>query len=131
MAENRPPRRLGPHATRSGEPFLDDRERSNRARQAAEALFAPKPPTAAAPVSPAGPASEQLIPAPLVPSRRAAVRREAVVPSTGPQPPVSGDIPASQLARIRTWVRYGMTVAQVAKVYGVPPDEIERVLRKP
>ena len=49
----------------------------------------------------------------------------------GPQPPVSGEIPASQLARIRTWVKYGMTVAQVAKVYGVPVDEIERVLRKP
>jgi hypothetical protein len=27
-------------------------------------------------------------------------------------------------------VKYGMTVAQVAKVYGAAVDEIERVLRK-
>jgi hypothetical protein len=140
MAENHPPRRLGHNIPRSGEPFPDDRERVNRARQAAEALFAPKPRTAAAPASPAGPdslagpgsgktgpASEQLIPA--APSRPPAVR-EAVVPPTGPKPAPGSQIPASQLARIRTWVKYGMTVAEVAKVYGVPADAIERALRE-
>jgi hypothetical protein len=32
--------------------------------------------------------------------------------------------------RIRTLVKYGMTVAQVAKVYGAGVGEIERILRK-
>jgi hypothetical protein len=63
-------------------------------------------------------------------SRPAPARREAVVPPTGPKPPAGGDIPASQLARIRAWVKYGMTVAQVAEVYGVSVGEIERVLGK-
>jgi len=36
----------------------------------------------------------------------------------------------SQFARIRTWVKYGMTVSQVAQVYKVTVEEIERILRK-
>ena len=38
--------------------------------------------------------------------------------------------PASQFARIRTWMRYGMTVAEVAQVYEVTVEEIERNLQK-
>jgi hypothetical protein len=55
-----------------------------------------------------------------------------IVPATDPKPELAarGEIPASQLARIRTWVKYGMTAAQVAEVYGVPASEIERALRK-
>ena len=37
-------------------------------------------------------------------------------------------IPGSEFGRIRTLAKYGMTVAQVAKVYGVTADEIERIL---
>jgi hypothetical protein len=36
----------------------------------------------------------------------------------------------SQFARIRTFAKYGMTVAQVAKVYSAAIGEIERVLRQ-
>jgi hypothetical protein len=39
-------------------------------------------------------------------------------------------IPRSQFARIRTWVKYGMTAAQVAGVYGVAVGVIERILRQ-
>jgi hypothetical protein len=39
-------------------------------------------------------------------------------------------IPKSQFARIRTWVEYGMTTAQVAAVYGVAIDLIEDILRQ-
>jgi hypothetical protein len=38
-------------------------------------------------------------------------------------------IPRSQFVRIRM-VKYGMTVAQVAKVYGVDAGEIARILRQ-
>jgi hypothetical protein len=40
------------------------------------------------------------------------------------------EIPQSQFARIRTWVDYGMTAAQVAAVYGVAIDVIEAILRQ-
>ena len=40
------------------------------------------------------------------------------------------EIPASEFARIRTWAKYGMTVAQVADFYGVAVGEIERILHK-
>jgi hypothetical protein len=39
-------------------------------------------------------------------------------------------IPRSQFVRIRTLVKYDMTVAQVAKVYGVDAGEIARILRQ-
>ena len=38
-------------------------------------------------------------------------------------------IPPSQFARIRALVKYGMTVVQVAEVYGVAVDDVERILR--
>jgi hypothetical protein len=63
-------------------------------------------------------------------STPAVVQREARVLPNVPKPPAAGEIPASQLARIRSWVKYGMTVPQVAAVYGVSVAEIERVLRK-
>ena len=40
------------------------------------------------------------------------------------------EIPSSQFARIRAWAKYGMTAAQVAGVYGVAVDAIERILRQ-
>ena len=40
------------------------------------------------------------------------------------------EIPRSQFARVRTWVKYGMTASQAAEVYGVAVGEVERILRK-
>jgi hypothetical protein len=40
------------------------------------------------------------------------------------------EIPISKFARIRAWVEYGMTAAQVAAVYGVAVGAIERILRQ-
>ena len=130
MADNRPPRRPG--RLSSGEPFPDPRERANRARRAAEALFAPKPRSAETSNSSAGPAAERLAAAPraVETSRTAGVHHKTVPPLAMPKPATGSEIPASQLARIRTWVKYGMTVAQVAEVCGVPVAEIERLLGK-
>jgi hypothetical protein len=50
---------------------------------------------------------------------RQTVRREA------------GTIPAPQFGRIRALTSYGMTQAQVAELYGVSVDEIERIVREP
>jgi uncharacterized small protein (DUF1192 family) len=110
MAQNRPPRPPGHHGANSGERYPNDRERIDRARRAAEALFAPKPRVAEAPTPPP-------------------VRREVVAPPV-PRAPPPREVAESQAARIRTWVKYGMSVAEVAEVCGVPIHEIERVLRQ-
>ena len=44
--------------------------------------------------------------------------------------PTAREIPRAEFARIRVWVKYGMTAAQVAQVYGVAVADIKRILRK-
>ena len=40
------------------------------------------------------------------------------------------EIPASQFGRVRALTSYGMTREQVAELYGVTVDEIERVMSR-
>jgi hypothetical protein len=108
----------------------DDRERIARARQAAEALFTAKPAVSILAV-PDTPPADQSARKPRVlriTSPPAARHDEPESPVT-PAPP-SREIPRSQFARIRTLARYGMTIGQVAQVYGVALSEIERILRQ-
>ena len=51
--------------------------------------------------------------------RKAAVKREA------------REIPVSQFGRVRALTSYGMTRVQVAELYGVTVDEIEKIIRRP
>jgi hypothetical protein len=103
------------------------------ARQAAEALFTPKPP----PISPraaaeAPPPTNQAPRKPRVLpilSPAAPVRHAERETPAAPAPQTVRQIPRSLFGRIRTLVQYGMTVAQVAEVYGVAADEIARILR--
>jgi DNA-binding transcriptional regulator YiaG len=37
-------------------------------------------------------------------------------------------IPATEFARIRTLAEYGMTIAQLAEIYGVSVGEIQRIV---
>ena len=60
----------------------------------------------------------------------APVRHEAVEAWGSSEQQTTPEIPESQLARIRALVKYGMTVPQVAEVYGVAVGEIARILRK-
>ena len=55
---------------------------------------------------------------------------QAEAPTGAEDERVSTEIPTLQFARIRAWVEYGMTVAQVAAIYGVAVDVIERILRQ-
>ena len=41
------------------------------------------------------------------------------------------EIPASQFGRVRTLTNYGLTRAQVADLYEVTIDEIDRIIRRP
>lgn len=111
-------------------PRADDRERITRARQAAEALFSAKPPVSR-PLVPDTPPADQSARKPrvlgFVPS--APVGVEEVKPPVRPEQQMPGAIPRSQFARIRALVKYGMTVAQVAAVYGIAVGDVERILR--
>jgi hypothetical protein len=110
----------------------DDRRRLTSAHQAAEALFKPKRQIPEQSIREgAAPAAESvrkprvLTILPTAP----VIRHEAEAPIS-PQQQVAPEIARSQFARIRTWVRYGMTARQVAEVYGVAVGEIERIVRK-
>ena len=123
----------------------NDRERSNRTRQNAEDLFKPKPQTTRdVPMSAPNVAS----------STETQPRRQPRIFSIPPAVPISAakvepaaepkqirrkatakretrQIPVSQFGRVRTLTSYGMTWAQVAELYGVTVDEIDRILRRP
>ena len=110
----------------------DDRDRITRARQAAEALFTPKPQPNEPSVSDPAPSAEQPARKPRVLAilSPAPVRNEEVAPPVDPAPRTTREVPRSHHARIRTWVQYGLTIPQVAEVYGVAVGVIERILRQ-
>jgi hypothetical protein len=106
----------------------DDRERTTRIRQAAEALFITKPPVST-PSVPDNPPTNQSARKP----RMLRIISPSPVHHDEPESPIAPaplapEVPHSQFARIRTLARYDMTVAQVADVYGVPVSQIERIL---
>ena len=110
----------------------DDRERMTSARQAAEALFTPKRQVTEQPVPdsvpPAEPSARKpriLSALPPAPSRH----DQAEAPASSEER-MKIEIPVSQFARMRAWVKYGMTAAQVAEVYGVAVGVVERILRR-
>ena len=119
----------------------NDRERIDRARQEAENLFRPKRAaldTDAAELNGSSPND-------LHPRRQPRVFR---IPPVVPMATARGDvptarfraprqrperratlkIPAAQFGRVRALVDYGMTRTQVAELYGVGIDEVERIL---
>ena len=123
-----------------------DREGINRARQIAEDLFKPKQQTARAdvptsvpndassaetqprrqprifaipPAVSKGTAKVEPAAEPKQIRRRATAKRE------------TREIPVSQFGRVRALTNYGMTHAQVAELYGVAVDEIDRIIRRP
>ena len=116
------------------QPGGDDRERITRAHQEAEALFRSKPPVGA-PLAPESstPGDHQSARKPrvlgiILPARPA--RREVVQAPVSPEPAATCQIPRLQFARIRTWVKYGMKVTQVAEVYRAAVGDIERIIRQ-
>ena len=120
------------HRQQQHHPRGDDRERITSARLAAEALFTPKRRAVDPSASASVPSAEQ-------PARKprvlpilspAPVRDEEVPAPVDPEPRTTRDVPRSHHARIRTWVKYGLTISQVAEVYGVAVGVIERILRQ-
>jgi hypothetical protein len=113
-------------------PRGDDRERITTARRTAEALFTPKRQPVEPSVSDPAPSAEQSPRKPRVLAvlSPAPVRNKEAAAPVNPEPRTTRDIPRSHHARIRTWVKYGLTVPQVAEVYGVAVGVIERIVRQ-
>ena len=108
----------------------DNRAPSTSARQAAEALFTPKPQR----IEPSGretASAGEAVRKPRVLTIAAAVPvpRDEPASLTKAKPPRKPVIPAAHVVRIRAWLKYGMTAAQVAEMYGVAAGEVERILR--
>jgi hypothetical protein len=85
------------------------------------------------------PSAERPRPRPSDPARKPRVlsilspapdRNNDVAAPVNPEPRTTRHIPRSHHARIRTWVNYGLTIPQVAEVYGVAVGVIERILRE-
>jgi hypothetical protein len=113
-------------------PGGDDRERTTRARQAAEALFTPRRQVAEPSAADSLPSTDQPVRKPRVLgiSSPLPVRLEEAKAPVAPEPQATPEIPRSKFARIRSLIKYGMTVSQTTKVYGVAVGEIERILRQ-
>jgi hypothetical protein len=107
----------------------DNRDRMMGVRQAAEALFAPKPKRVEPSIGEVAPAGEA-VRKPCVLAAIGAIPAEHAEPKEALAKPAGKPlIPTAHVARIRAWLTYGMTTAQVAEMYGVAAGEIERVLR--
>jgi hypothetical protein len=119
----------------------DDHAQVTKAREAAEALFKPnKVERTEAPTSASVAASPPDHPAPRVPRiipmpSTMPVTEGTLAPSTDPRPKSRREtirrrteVPASQHDRVRALAGYGMTVDEVAELYGVQVGVIERIV---
>jgi hypothetical protein len=123
----------------------NNRDKINRARQAAEELFKPTQPSAERDVSApvgnnSGPVDQDQRRQPRIFAMppRVPVSAEAKIPTEAkpaPRPAIPrrrrAVVPPSQFGRIRTLATYGMTQEQVADLYGATVDEIARILDYP
>jgi hypothetical protein len=88
----------------------DDREQKMSARQAAEALFTPKPDVIEQPVSDPSQSAKARKPRVLPILPPAPIPQQTVDAPAIPEPATAPDIPAEKAARVPTLVKYGMTV---------------------
>lgn len=123
----------------------NSRDKISRARQAAEDLFKRSQPNADAEAT--GPVPNGDAPHEQEPRRQPRIftAPPRLPPSPKVEPPVAAQpirrrtvarqstrtVPPSQIGRVRTLATYGMTLVQVADLYGVTVAEIDRILKSP
>ena len=107
----------------SNPPHNHDKGEATTARRAAEALFAPKkePP----PREPERAVAHK----PRVLAAQPPARSDADSTAVSPVQETRRAIPKSQVDRVRTWLRYGMTARQAADGCGVSVSELKDALR--
>jgi hypothetical protein len=123
----------------------NNREKIDRARRAAEDLFKRVQPEVEA--EPTGLAPDDRMPEEQQPRRQPRIFTvpPRLPPTPKADPPVTAEpirrrvvakrptctVPPSQIRRVRVLATYGMTPQQVAELYGVTADEINRILKGP
>jgi hypothetical protein len=107
-----------------------DREQIIRARQAAEALFTSKQDIAEQPVPSAAPEPQLRKPRVLPILASVPIRQEVADASVSPESHTTPEIPIKKPAHLWTLVKYGMSISQVAELYGVPVKTVRAMLRK-
>lgn len=115
------------HPHRQPEFRGDDRAQTISARQAAEALFKPKPAVSEPSVFASAESVKARIPRVLPALPPATIRRETVDTPAVPEQSTAPVVPVKKLVRLRTLLKYGMTVSQLADLYSVPVETIERI----
>jgi hypothetical protein len=108
----------------------EDRQRIAQARAAAEALFSPKQPPAVQPAADGGSAAAPVPRKPRILGITPAHHLNSVASPRYDDPTPTPTISPAQIARLRAYLDYGMTIAQAATVYGVAASEIEHALQK-
>lgn len=109
----------------SQDPRGDRRAQTTSAQQTAEALFSPR---SGQPLREAGPADAAAR------GPRILAATTVRVPESASEIPIHGKparqlvIPTEHVPRIRTWLKYGMTAAQVAEMYGSTAAEVKLAL---
>jgi hypothetical protein len=86
-----------------------------------------KPSTSTATTAGQIPRKPRVLPVILSPARRDDRRKAPITVDLQ----TTSSIPKSDFARTRTWLKYGMTVRQVADLYGISADHLERTLYDP
>ena len=108
------------HPHRQPEFRGDDRAQTISARQAAEALFKPKPAVSEPSVFASAESVKARIPRVLPALPPATIRRETVDTPAVLEQSTAPVVPVKKLVRLRTLLKYGMTVSQLADLYSVP-----------
>jgi hypothetical protein len=104
----------------------------SKAREAAEALFRPKQQLAVDPSNEPASAGSEIQRTPrIIPIPAAEPHREAIAKPRTPRREAGSrihKIPKSDYGRVRALAGYGMTLEQVAALYGVPTTNVERIV---
>ena len=103
-------------------PHNHDKGRETTAHRAAEALFAPKK-------EPPSRQPESVAHKPRILAAQPPAQSDAVGTEVNSTQETRRVIPESQVVRIRTWLRYGMTARQAADACGVSVSELKDALR--
>jgi hypothetical protein len=116
-------------------------EQARHAREAAEAIFNPKPPSAgverersegdhAAGTTQLPVRVPRILAVSAPPPGPAGEPEPAAKPTPLPRKQHGAEIPQTEYSRIRTLASHGMTVSQVAELYAVAESEIHRIIGK-
>jgi hypothetical protein len=118
----------------------NDGRRQASIQEAAEALFRPRqalidPETPPAASTDQPTRKPRVLAAVSAPSNEHEPTETSTAVNAPPAAPASipasaaAEIPSSHAARIRAWIKYGMTPKQVAAIYGVEVGEVRQVLK--